>query len=161
LLRFVSVESREDPLVAVARKLILTYAEELAVDLCFQGFDDEIANLPGKYASPAGALLLAETEQGYVGCGAFRDLGDGICELKRIFVAKEQRGKGIARTLSIELLNRARARGYKRARLDTLARLAPALALYRSLGFREIPPYNFNPQPDITYFEIELDGWPT
>ncbi len=156
MLRFVSVDTPNDPLVSVARSLILTYAEELAVDLCFQGFDDEIANLPGKYAPPSGVLLLAESDQGYVGCGALRDLGDDVCELKRIFVAKEQRGQGIARALSLELLTRARAGGYSRARLDTLARLTPAIALYQSLGFREIPPYNFNPQPDIKYFEIDL-----
>jgi ribosomal protein S18 acetylase RimI-like enzyme len=140
----------------VVRTLFREYEQGLGIDLCFQGFEEELASLPGRYAPPSGALILAILDGEVGGCGALRDLGDGICELKRIYVPPQFRGRGLGRAISVELMRLAKAKGYMTARLDTLARLLPAVALYRDLGFEEIQAYNFNPEADIIYMERPL-----
>ncbi|HTQ11929.1 MAG TPA: GNAT family N-acetyltransferase [Fimbriimonadaceae bacterium] len=153
---FVAVAPESD-LVSEARDLFVEYQTELGIDLGFQGFEEELAGLPGKYAAPSGVLLVVQEDGKAIGCGALRDLGDGVCELKRIYVRPSARRRGLARAISRRLLDFARQAGYKRARLDTLRRLPGAVELYRSLGFEFIEPYNFNPHPDIVYLERGLD----
>lgn len=146
----------EPKLLAEARRLMEDYQAELGVDLCFQKFDEEMATLPGRYAPPTGALMLVSSGHQFVGCGALRDLGDGIVEVKRMYLAPEFRGQGGGRWLLSELLAKARELGYENVRLDTLRRLEPALRLYESAGFKEIPAYNPNPEDDIVYLELAL-----
>jgi putative acetyltransferase len=155
-MRVHNVETSEDPLVEEVRNLFMEYQRELGIDLCFQGFDDELQTLPGKYGPPSGALVLLERDGEIGGCGALYDMGDATCELKRVYVRPAWRGLGLGKKLTQLLLDRARELGYVRARLDTLARLATAVAMYRGFGFYEIEPYNFNPEADIVYMELEL-----
>jgi len=142
--------------IAVVREMFLECQREIGVDLCFQGFEEEVSALPGKYGPPRGSLLLVLDGERPVACGALRDLGGGICELKRIYVRPEARRKGLAREISLRLLEFALANGYLTARLDTMQRLTGAVELYRDLGFDFIEPYNFNPEPDIVYMEKNL-----
>ena len=153
----VSIRSvRGDVDVETARTLFKEYAASLEIDLCFQGFEEELAGLPGKYAPPEGGLWLAEGESGAAGCVALRPFSPGVCEMKRLYVRPAFRGTGLGRRLAAQTLDEARARGYGRMRLDTLASMASAAGLYRSLGFREIEAYYANPAPGALYFEVEL-----
>ena len=139
--------------LASARALFLDYAQGLGFSLCFQGFDQELAELPGKYAPPKGALLLA----GSSGCVAVRPLTDDIAEMKRLYVAPAARGTGLGRRLALASIEAARTAGYRAIRLDTIeATMGAAVALYRSLGFEEIAPYYDNPIPGARYFERTL-----
>ena len=156
MLDFEVVSDREHPLVPVARALFEDYARELNIDLCFQGFQDELEALPGKYGPPRGALFVVKDSGQPIACGALRPLDDDTCELKRIYIEPAHRGYGFGRQITQELLNIARTAGYKIAKLDTLRRLVPACNLYKSLGFVEIEPYNFNPEHDIVYLQLEL-----
>jgi ribosomal protein S18 acetylase RimI-like enzyme len=132
------------------------YADWLKVDLCFQGFEKELAGLPGDYALPRGRLLVA-SDGGYViGCVALRPLGEHDCEMKRLYVAPAFRGQGIARRLAQRIVEEANTIGYARILLDTLDTMAPARALYASLGFREIPAYYHNPIAGAVYLEKRL-----
>jgi GNAT superfamily N-acetyltransferase len=140
----------------LVRDLFREYARELGVDLCFQGFEEELRDLPGKYARPSGVVLLAEWEGEVAACGAIKPLEPEVAEVKRLYVRPAFRGRGISRRLMEALLEEASSLGYRRVRLDTLARLEPALALYRSMEFQEIPPYNFNPEADIVYLERSI-----
>jgi putative acetyltransferase len=149
----------------VARGLLREYAASLAVDLCFQGFEAELAALPGVYAPPQGALLLACVDHQVAGCGALRPLPDvdyaNACEMKRLYVRPAFRGLGLGRTLAQALVDRARGAGYHVLLLDTLNDMAAARELYGSLGFTEIAPYYFNPIAGAHYFKLDLDGAPS
>ena len=118
------------------RALFLAYAEEQGFKLCFQGFDKELAGLPGGYAEPAGCLLLARRDGAPVGVVALKPLGDGSAELKRLFVLPAGRGAGLGRRLAEAAIARARATGYRQVLLETLEGMAAARALYATLGFR-------------------------
>ena len=142
-----------------ARALFLEYGASLGFSLCFQSFDQELAGLPGDYAPPAGRLLVAEVEGKPAGCVALHALGDGsgLCEMKRLYVRPGFRGHQLGRRLVEEVMRAARGIGYKKMRLDTVEPImGHALALYRELGFREIPPYRENPMPGTLYMELEL-----
>ncbi|MFI5386699.1 MAG: GNAT family N-acetyltransferase [Fimbriimonadales bacterium] len=155
-MEFVAVGPSDPERIATSRELFLEYQRELGVDLCFQGFEEELRTLPGKYSPPSGRLLLVYEEGRPIACGALRDLGDGVCEIKRIYVRPEARRRGLARTISNRLLDFGRETGYRTVKLDTLRRLTGAIELYEQLGFRFIEPYNFNPEPDIVYMERTL-----
>ena len=150
------IEALTPPLVATARALILEYAGSLEIDLSFQDLDHELATLPGDYAPPSGCLLLALREGVPAGCIALRRLGESICEMKRMWVIPEFRRAGIGSMLAGEVIKRARRIGYRVMRLDTLASMRSALAIYDSLGFREIGAYRYNPEPDAVYMELDL-----
>jgi ribosomal protein S18 acetylase RimI-like enzyme len=143
--------------IAAARELFLEYAQWLGFSLCFQGFDRELADLPGKYASPAGRLLLARCDGVLAGCGALRPLQDSICEMKRLYVRPAFRGRRLGLALAERLIREAKNIGYEFMRLDTVpSQMADANRMYRRLGFCEIPPYYENPQPDVSYLELRL-----
>jgi putative acetyltransferase len=152
--------------IAQARELFLEYAQSLGFSLCFQNFDVELANLPGDYAPPDGRLLLAEFEGQFAGCVALHKLptkddsevtGYDICEMKRLYLRSQFRGKGLGRALADCIIAEARAIGYKRMRLDTVEPvMKDAVAMYRRLGFREIAPYCTNPMPGALYMELLL-----
>jgi GNAT superfamily N-acetyltransferase len=138
------------------RQLFREYAEWLAVDLCFQNFDQELAGLPGDYIPPGGGLWIAEEPDKIAGCVALRRLDLLICELKRLYVRPQFRGTGLGRRLVEHAMQEARQFGYGRMRLDTLPKMSAAQALYQSLGFREIEPYGFHPIAGTRYLEAEL-----
>ena len=133
------------------------YAASIDADICFQGFEQELAGLPGKYASPAGCVLLAFVNDALAGCGAIRPLGEGICEMKRLYVRPQFRGKGLGGILAGRVVADAKEIGYKRMRLDTVEpMMRRAVAMYRKLGFRQIAPYRENPIEGALYMELEL-----
>ena len=138
------------------RRLFREYEQFLQVDLCFQQFEDELAGLPGKYAAPQGALLLAMVDGRAAGCVAMRPLEEGICEMKRLFVRPAYLGLGIGGQLARTVIEQARVAGYTRMYLDTLEKLRPALALYRRLGFVERSAYYDNPLPGVVYMELKI-----
>ena len=137
------------------RELFMQYADSLDFDLEFQGFSQELATLPGNYAPPQGCILLAEEPGHFVGCVALRPLEDTICEMKRLFVKSGYRGQGIGRMLACSVIDRARAIGYEKMRLDTVATMSEARTLYYSLEFQNINAYRYNPH-DASYMELEL-----
>ena len=137
--------------------LFVEYQQWLDVDLCFQGFEDEISTLPGAYGPPGGRLLLARDGDAIAGGVGLRPLGPGICEMKRLFVRPPWRGRGLGRKLAQAIIADGAAAGYRRMCLDTLPRLASAASLYRSLGFVEIPAYYENPLDGATYMELSLE----
>jgi carbonic anhydrase len=150
------VDAEGPAALAVALELIREYATWLAIDLEYQNFERELATFPGDYAPPQGALLLAEAGAETAGCVALRRLELRVCEMKRLWVRERFRGWGIGRTLAVAILERAIQLGYERMRLDTLPRMAAALALYRELGFQEIPAYYPSPVPGTIYLEKSL-----
>jgi carbonic anhydrase len=150
------VKSEEE--VEQARTLFEEYAGWLGFSLCFQNFDKELAELPGDYAPPAGRLLLAMENDQIAGCVALRKIGDGIGEMKRLYVRPEFRGKGLGRTLTQTIIQAARDLDYQRLRLDTLpGRMDQAIAMYRSLGFKDIERYYNNPYEAAAFMELSLD----
>jgi len=152
--RIVLAESPE--LVRAARALFQEYTDALGIELCFQDFERELATLPGKYAPPEGRLLVALAGDEAAGCGALRPLAPNVCEMKRLYVRPAYRGLRLGRALAVRLIEEARAIGYARMQLDTLPSMTEAIRLYRALGFREIPPYCYNPVPGTLFLELQL-----
>ncbi len=145
------------PQIAQVRELFLEYAHSLNFDLCFQSFDKELAGLPGDYAPPAGRLLLAEYEGQLAGCVALHRLEPEICEMKRLYLLPQFRGKGLGRALAGRVIAEAGQIGYRRMRLDTVEPvMKDAVALYRQFGFKEIAPYRANPIAGALYMEFKL-----
>ncbi len=147
-----------EPGLDAVRELFREYAEGLGVDLTFQGFQKELATLPGVYAAPGGGLFLAEAGALAAGTVGFRPFAPGLCELKRLYVRPEFRGAGAGRALVEAALASAIARGYGEMVLDTLPSMAGALALYRRLGFRDIPPFYENPISGTRFLGLRLGG---
>jgi ribosomal protein S18 acetylase RimI-like enzyme len=142
---------------ADAARVIRAYAKSLPFPLDFQGFDREIADLAAEYGPPTGELLIARRAAAEtLGCVGVRPLAGDACEMKRLYVLPTARGLGLGRTLAVRIIDAARHLGYRRMRLDTIQTMAPAMALYRSLGFLEIPAYYDNPVPGARYFELML-----
>lgn len=154
MFRIIRAESSEH--LRTARVLFEEYARSLGFDLGFQAFRDELDGLPGEYAAPTGCLLLAESEEGAVGCVALRRLASNVCEMKRLYVVPSGRGQGIGRALAEAVIEEARSLGYARMRLDTVASMVEANALYRDLGFRDIEPYRYNPLEGALFMELQL-----
>jgi putative acetyltransferase len=140
------------------RNLFREYEQFLDVDLCFQEFEAELVSLPGKYAPPGGRLVLAIEGDEAAGCVAIRKLDDGVCEMKRLYVRPACRSRGLGRRLAQEMISQATRAGYTTMRLDTLDRLAEAMGLYESLGFRRTDPYYDNPLGGVVYWELQLDA---
>jgi len=154
MLHYVHVTTQED--VGQARELFTEYQASLGIDLCFQDFDKELAELPGEYASPTGCLLLAYWESQLAGCVALRKIDEVTCEMKRLYVRPAFRGKSIGRNLAETIIQESRAIGYARMRLDTLPTMKEAIVLYRSLGFQVMKPYRYNPIEGTLFMELEL-----
>ena len=142
------------------REIFVEYAAQLGVDLCFQGFEEELLNLPGDYAAPRGTLVLALVDGALAGCCALRPLDNvdypNAAEMKRLYVRKAFRRFGLGRQLAEAVLDHARTEGYHSVLLDTLDDMEAARALYAELGFEEIPPYYHNPLPGSHYLKVDL-----
>jgi putative acetyltransferase len=154
VMRIVSAVNPLD--VEIVRELFREYERSLGVDLGYQGFEEELATLPGRYAPPRGRLLIAWDGDEVGGCIALRSLGDDLCEMKRLYLRPSSRGKGVGRALAMRAIDEARAIGYRAVRLDTLPTMSEARALYESLDFRRIPPYYPSPVLGTLYMERTL-----
>lgn len=151
------IEAKSTDEISEARQLFHDYEAGLGISLCFQNFAEEVAGLPGDYSPPEGRLLLLRHDDVTAGCIALRKIAQSICEMKRLYVRPEFRGMGVGRMLAERIIEEARAIGYERMRLDTLpGRMDAAIALYRSLGFQEVPAYYNNPVPDAIFMELSL-----
>jgi ribosomal protein S18 acetylase RimI-like enzyme len=150
------VESAEE--IQEARALFEEYVAWLGFNLCFQNFDKELAELPGDYTPPDGRLLLALENDQVAGCVALRKIGDGTGEMKRLYVRPAFRAQGLGRLLTKTIIEAAREQDYERLRLDTLpGKMDQAIAMYRSLGFKDIERYYNNPYEDAAFMELSLD----
>lgn len=156
LVRIVQAQSEAE--IQLVRELFAEYVAWLGINLCFQNYEKELAELPGQYAPSSGRLLLALDDAGRsAGCAGLRDLGNGACEMKRLFVRPEYRGQRLGWQLAEMILNDARSIGYERIRLDTLpGKMDRAIAMYRVLGFKDIEPYYHNPVASATFMELKL-----
>ena len=152
------VNAFSDEHVACARKLFREYAGSLGVDLSFQNFETELAELPGDYAPPRGLLLLAFDGEEPAGCAALRRFDGLTCEMKRLYVRPAFRKTGLGRTLARRIIGEARRIGYQRMVLDTLPAMKAAQKLYRSLGFVSAEPYRHNPVPGAEFMELDLES---
>jgi putative acetyltransferase len=149
------VESVEE--IEQTRELFHEYVTWLGVNLCFQNYDKEVAELPGEYVPPTGRLYLAIEDDQTAGCIALRKLADGICEMKRLYLRPQFRGRQLGRTLVDRVIEDARQIGYSRMRLDTLpGKMDAAIAMYRSLGFTDIERYYDNPYETAVFMELDL-----
>ena len=154
-MKFIQAQSAEE--ISRARELFEEYQAGLGIDLCFQDFDKELAELPGKYVPPSGRLFLAVEGDRMAGCVALREIEPGVCEMKRLYVRPEFRGTGLGRTLAEQVIQAAREIAYRHMRLDTLpGKMDRAIAMYRSFGFKEIEPYYSNPVAGALFMELEL-----
>jgi ribosomal protein S18 acetylase RimI-like enzyme len=153
-MKLAQVETREQ--IEDVKRLLREYEASLGIDLCFQGFERELAELPGEYAPPGGRLLLALDADQAVGCVALRRIDDGTCEMKRLYLRPGFRGRGAGRLLAVAIIAEARKIGYKKMRLDTLASMREAMALYETLGFKRIEPYRHNPTEGAVFLELKL-----
>ncbi len=142
--------------IQACRELFVEYERGLGVSLCFQGFEQELAALPGDYAPPAGRLLLARSRGASAGCAALRALGAGDAEMKRLYVRPEFRALGVGRALAVRVIEEARRIGYRTLKLDTLPSMRAAQALYAQLGFVEAPRYNANPVEGVRFLALAL-----
>lgn len=138
------------------RAILREYAQSLGFELCFQGFEQELATLPGRYTPPTGRLLIIRGNPDLAGIIALRDLGSGSCEMKRLYVRPAHRGRDLGRLLTESLISEARIAGYRSMKLDTVAQMADAQRLYESMGFRDIPPYYDNPIKGARFMELSL-----
>ncbi len=143
-------------LVEVARGLVREYQAALGVDLSFQSFEAELQNLPGDYARPRGCLLLAFGNHDPAGCVAMRPLTGDTCEMKRLYVRPAYRTAGVGRHLVQRVIAEARAAGYRTMYVDTLPVMTGAQRLYETVGFRDVPPYRYNPIPGARYLGLDL-----
>ena len=146
-----------------ARRLFREYEKWFGLDLCFQNFDKEVAELPGRYARPDGRLLLAlageRTAPAVAGCVALRKIEENVCEMKRLFVRPDFQARGVGKSLLETLFEEARRAGYRKMRLDTYPpKMQKAIAIYQSYGFQEIPPYYYNPYSEAIYMELDLNS---
>ena len=139
------------------REMFLEYQQWLGVDLCFQGFAEELASLPGRYAAPKGAIYLATEKDQIVGCVALRPRGRREAELKRLYVRSQHRGQGAGRLLFYSAMEKARQIGYASMVLDTLPSMRTAKSLYLAYGFKEIPAYYPNPEPGAEYYRYVFE----
>jgi ribosomal protein S18 acetylase RimI-like enzyme len=155
MLEIIQAETTEQ--IEEARKIFREYEAWLDLDLCFQGFEEELANLPGKYKLPEGRLFLAVSDEKVAGCIALRKLEEGICEMKRLYVRDEFRGQKIGISLMEKLISEAKEIGYQKLRLDTYPpKMGKAVKLYESHGFQAIEPYYHNPHAKTLFMELEL-----
>jgi predicted N-acetyltransferase YhbS len=157
-IRIVTSAEDMDPVRTLFREYANEYAASPGSDLCFQSFEQELEGLPGPYALPSGCLLLATVGGEPAGCVALKKVADGVCEMKRLYVRSRPRGTGLGRTLTEQVIGEAKRLGYDLIRLDTIPSvMGSAVALYRSLGFRDIPAYCFNPVPGTLFMELQLN----
>jgi ribosomal protein S18 acetylase RimI-like enzyme len=156
------VEARTAAQFDIARGLIEEYAAHIGtqfgVDLCFQNLNSELSQLSEMYGPPSGCLLLASRDSEWLGCCALRRFAAGVCEMKRLYIKTGARGANLGRRLAQALVDKARLLGYRRMVLDTLDGMSAAQALYRSMGFREIEPYYFNPTAGVRFLELPLNS---
>jgi GNAT superfamily N-acetyltransferase len=150
------VEPRTDHAWQRARQLIEAYAESLGLDLSFQNFEHELEHLRGEYSAPEGAFLLAQDDNGYLGCVGVRRFDADAGEVKRLYVLPAARGRGVGRLLAEGIVKAARELGYRRLLLDTLPSMQAARALYRTMGFTPTEAYRFNPVAGTTFLELDL-----
>ena len=154
---FALTQAESSSQIAQARELFLEYAQSLGFSLCFQNFDKELDALPGDYAPPEGRLLLATYEDQLAGCVALHNLEPETCEMKRLYLRPQFRGKRLGRTIADQIIAEARQIGYQRMRLDTVEPIMKdAVAMYRKIGFQEIAPYRPNPIVGALYMELQL-----
>jgi putative acetyltransferase len=150
------VDAQTEEHLVLTRQLFEEYAASLNFELGFQNFAAELENLPGDYAPPRGRLLLAYHQDEVVGCVGLRPFAGDVCEMKRLYVQPAARGRGVGQLLATTVIDAARKIGYRVMRLDTVATMLPAIALYEALGFEPIEPYRYNPLENVRYFELSL-----
>ncbi len=156
MVEFLHVDS--GPEIEEIRRLFTEYGRSLNFDLCFQSFEQELRDLPGRYAAPRGRLMLARVDGSTAGCVALKPLDADVCEMKRLYVRPQFRGRQLGRALASRVIEEARSAAYQSIRLDTIAgAMDPAIALYRSMSFCEIPAYYGNPVPNALYFQLTLE----
>jgi ribosomal protein S18 acetylase RimI-like enzyme len=151
------VDSEKD--IVTARELLLEYGQLRCFDIALEDYHKELAELPGEYSSPEGCLLIAFYNDNPVGCVASRKIDDEVCEMKRIYEMPKCRGNKIGRALVLDIIKEACQIGYKIMRLDTHPWMKEAESLYRSVGFREIEAYRFNPIEGVKFFELDLERY--
>src|SRR5208283_661954 len=154
MIQIVHAASQEQ--IGNVRDLFIEYAHSLNVSLCFENLDKEVNELPGVYAPPHGILLLAADGTRIAGCVALKKVDDRVCEMKRLYVRAEFRGRGIGKKLAMCIVAEAQEIGYERLRLDTLPSMKEAILLYRSLGFEEVPAYRDLPVPGALFMQVKL-----